>query len=381
MASLAEIIRTHYAEILDRWTHEAEQAAAARGLDRPEFHDLLPSYLLALADAGDDLGRYQGHRRNLAESHLSSRLRQGFQLAEMVEEFALLGRCIAAMWSSDRGVEPPSHTEVESLFQELHLTSAAVTEMFTRHMTEDEQAEKRFLRLIQDVATAALQKDAPALESRLKDVLALVMEAMGAQSAAFLLYDPDTEAPEIKSSVGSADEELEQYISSIDIPSFAGTVAAHGETSSVWDATVTELKASDALRRSGIQSLLRVRLPLRHRLLGIMYLGLTETRPFTAREIHRLASLGHHLTVHLDNAQLYADLRRYIVELNSERRLLELSRAQTRDLIEQASDGIFIAGLDGRYTDVNSAGCRMLGYSREDIVGKTIAYLIPPQDL
>ena len=54
--------------------------------------------------------------------------------------------------------------------------------------------------------------------------------------------------------------------------------------------------------------------------------------------------------------------------------------SEARDLIELASDGIFIADLEGRYVDVNDAGCRMLGYSREEILGKTIVDLIPPED-
>lgn len=49
-------------------------------------------------------------------------------------------------------------------------------------------------------------------------------------------------------------------------------------------------------------------------------------------------------------------------------------------IVEQAPDGIFIADLDGRYTNVNPAGCRMLGYTREEIIGKTIVDLIPPED-
>lgn len=53
---------------------------------------------------------------------------------------------------------------------------------------------------------------------------------------------------------------------------------------------------------------------------------------------------------------------------------------QFRQLIEQAPDGIFIADLDGRYTEVNSAGCRMLGYRRDELVGKTIMDLIPAAD-
>jgi signal transduction histidine kinase len=54
-----------------------------------------------------------------------------------------------------------------------------------------------------------------------------------------------------------------------------------------------------------------------------MYIGLMETRSFTPRETHRLVSLGHHLTVHLDNARLYADLRHHIDQLDSERELRE----------------------------------------------------------
>jgi PAS domain S-box-containing protein len=51
---------------------------------------------------------------------------------------------------------------------------------------------------------------------------------------------------------------------------------------------------------------------------------------------------------------------------------LRRSEERLRAFIEQASDGIFVADLDGRYTDVNKAGCQMLGCTPEDIIGKTI---------
>lgn len=66
------------------------------------------------------------------------------------------------------------------------------------------------------------------------------------------------------------------------------------------------------------------------------------------------------------------------VPLNRTARALESSRTRLRNLVELAPDGIFVADLDGRYTEVNGAGCRMVGYSREEIVGKTIVDLIPP---
>jgi PAS domain S-box-containing protein len=59
----------------------------------------------------------------------------------------------------------------------------------------------------------------------------------------------------------------------------------------------------------------------------------------------------------------------------------EVLAARVRNLIEQAADGIFVADLEGRYTQVNSAGCRMLGYEREEIIGKTILDIVRPEDI
>lgn len=50
-------------------------------------------------------------------------------------------------------------------------------------------------------------------------------------------------------------------------------------------------------------------------------------------------------------------------------------------LVDQAPDGIFVADLEGRYTEVNSAVCRMLGYEHDEIVGKSMLELIPPEDV
>ena len=51
-----------------------------------------------------------------------------------------------------------------------------------------------------------------------------------------------------------------------------------------------------------------------------------------------------------------------------------------RDLFEHAPEGILIAGSHGRYTDANRAACRMLGYRREELVGRHIHELIAPAD-
>jgi PAS domain S-box-containing protein len=52
-----------------------------------------------------------------------------------------------------------------------------------------------------------------------------------------------------------------------------------------------------------------------------------------------------------------------------------------RELFESAPDGIFVAGPDGRYTEVNAAGCHLLGYTREELVGRSIVDFVAAEDL
>ncbi len=57
------------------------------------------------------------------------------------------------------------------------------------------------------------------------------------------------------------------------------------------------------------------------------------------------------------------------------------SEAAFRELVEQAADAVFIADLDGRYTEVNSAACRLLGLTRDELVGRRITDFIPAEDI
>ena len=58
----------------------------------------------------------------------------------------------------------------------------------------------------------------------------------------------------------------------------------------------------------------------------------------------------------------------------------QLDTAHLRALVEQAPDGIFVADPEGRYTYVNQAGCRLLGYTQGELVGKSITALVRPED-
>ncbi|MDX1546779.1 MAG: PAS domain S-box protein [Rhodothermales bacterium] len=59
---------------------------------------------------------------------------------------------------------------------------------------------------------------------------------------------------------------------------------------------------------------------------------------------------------------------------------LRASEERYRLLVEQASDAIFVADLDGRYVEVNTGACRLLGYEREELIGTAITDVLPPDE-
>lgn len=320
MLSAAEFIRRHEADILQGWLEDASLAASARGLERPEFTTVMPKYVAALGGAAD-LGDFAGSRRKHVESHLASRIRQGFAIEEIVDEFLLLGRCVERVVRDERTppAERPDANEMDRLWTELHRAAAAATDVFTKHMAEDEQAEKRYLRLLRTIANAALKKSQAPFRERLDEVLALIMESMGASSAALSLYRADTK--ELVSAATAGAEGMEEHVASLGLSSFAGQIASSEGTTELEDVATTQLDVPDTLRRSGVHSLLGVRLPARHTLIGVLYVGLREKREFTARETRRLEAIGEQLTVHLDNAALFAELTASVEALRTERQL------------------------------------------------------------
>ena len=70
-----------------------------------------------------------------------------------------------------------------------------------------------------------------------------------------------------------------------------------------------------------------------------------------------------------------------ITKRKSTQEALRKSEEHFRCLVEQATDGIFIADAEGRYLDANTAGADMLGYSRAEILGLSIADVVVGQEV
>ena len=322
MSSVAQIIHAHEDEIMQLWLGEARAAASARGLSKTALENVMQMFLSALADQ-IETGQLDANdkRHRYVQNHLSSRLREGFELAEIVREFIMMERSIAKLWLRLPQDNWPSYEDLDRLHHQIHVAITDVTDTFHRHLLEDEQTEKRFTRRLQVIASEALHDVSAPLRDRMRDVLEVVMEAMNAKCAAFLLADPSKTKLVLVSCAGA--EALEPYVTSLDSTSFAGKVGLEQIPTSLHDATSTSLDVPDSLRNCGVRALLGIRLPPHNALIGVVYVGIAEAREFTQRETRRFESLAERLALHLENARLFDALHEKIDALGVEKTLRE----------------------------------------------------------
>ncbi|MFT3776038.1 MAG: HAMP domain-containing sensor histidine kinase [Minicystis sp.] len=279
----------------------------------------MPRFLAAIGRPGDEAAR-RHEQAGLIHAHLSSRLRAGFELDEVLDEMAILGRVIVRIWSASPPEERLDVEGLDRLLVDLNTAGTTITQAFTEYMREDEQTEKRYLRLLAQPFVDPI--DGPLLSpERLRRALAVVMEATGADTAALLLHDVTTSELVMHASVGVVAGPFAQYARKIDESSFVGTVASRDEPTAMRDVETTRLEVPDELRHSGIHAVLGVRLPAQRALVGVVYVGMRATRTFSARELRRIEALGEGLSLHLDNARLYADLLEQNAALRAERTL------------------------------------------------------------
>jgi PAS domain S-box-containing protein len=80
---------------------------------------------------------------------------------------------------------------------------------------------------------------------------------------------------------------------------------------------------------------------------------------------------------HLGNLVMHTD----ITERTQAEHALRASEERYRGLVEQMPDGVFVAGTDGRYLEVNRAGAEQLGLTQEEVLARTFLEMLPPEEL
>jgi signal transduction histidine kinase len=319
MATIADLITRHRDAILERWEAEAQTSASGRGLARPELLNNLGDYLGSLAENARGPAGHAGQMDQdaLAAHHSTLRLRRGFDLDEVVAEYAILGRAIARTWADLPAADRPGAAEVQWLVTEITRATEAAVALFTGYLREEAQAEKRYLGLLQRIATAAV--DAGPLRDRLPELLTEVVAAVKGEADGFLVYLHDPGSGELVrcASVGLPEAEAEPMRVALAPSAFAAQVAA-SDWVEYLDGPRDGSELAGVFARGAFQAILGARLWSREVLLGVLYAGLRHRRRLDARSEERLGVLATRLALLLDNARLYDQWRADAERLRAE---------------------------------------------------------------
>lgn len=131
------------------------------------------------------------------------------------------------------------------------------------------------------------------------------------------------------------------------------TELAYGERKTAIKAGIEKLYAADRSIAEGDYSI-RTRS------------GQTRIWDFSSAPVGRLA----------DGRRLVISTATDVTERRAAEQALQAGEARYRGLFDYAPDGILIADKAGTYIDANVSICRMLGYARDELIGRHAAYIV-----
>jgi len=316
MGALCNLIRTHAPEIIGLWLVDARRTPAARGLTPNELTRGLSAQLLALAELADGRGDGAGLIEPLVDAHVEDRLRQGYELADVVQEYSLLERCIFQQWAST--VSPlcwPGALEMARVHGAIGKVLHAAVKLFTDYLWEEEQLEKRHVSKLCRIAGAA--DGDPSSVARLRAMLGEVVWAVGAERiAAFQLDDEGSLSFAATATVSGGDDDDDEGVRALaGSPLLASVLLAE---------RAIEMEPAHLGPTKLAQSSVVLGQPLRtgDRLLGVLIAALPDRTRLPARA-RRLTALAERLTPLWENARLSDRLRADLSLLREERRLRE----------------------------------------------------------
>jgi signal transduction histidine kinase len=307
MSTVAELIDLHAREIIETWLRHASCAPAAQGLDRAEVENSMQQLLEALARRLRNPGGTPPAERASFERHLAQRLRLGYTLSQLMNEYTLLWAAIAGTWAQDHE-HPLTPGETQQFFSVLHETMSEAVDTFTTQLRDSAQLEKHALRQLDKIAAACLgeTEGGRRLSASLVDLLHVIEHALDADHVALATIDENRPALAIEAMVGRPIDFAALAAQPLDALALPSRVAASPEPMSVQyaDDQPPRTEPDLTLWRAGIRTVVGQRLWARGRLLGALCVGF-ERQPSTLWQERRLHTLAERMGLLLENAETH----------------------------------------------------------------------------
>src|SRR5215212_6026722 len=209
-----------------------------------------------------------------------------------------------------------------------------------------------------------------AIEDLLAELLNRITEILAADTAAFLLLEPDGEVLRARAAKG-VEEEVEQGVRIPVGPGFAGRIAAERRPIFVPDVDHADI-LNPILRQKGIRSLLGVPLLIEGRVIGVLHVGSLTPREFTAGDRELLQLVADRAALAIEHAQVYEQRR---VAESIQRSLLpqELVPVAGLEIAARYLPAANATNLGGDWYDLFPVGGGRVGIAIGDVVGRGLA--------
>lgn len=349
--SLGPWLRAHRVEILARWEGLARVSSKARALDARRLLDHLPTLLeelAARADTGE--GPVADERQQAATAHALQRLDQGYDLADVTSEYALLRRSILEMFEEE--AEPRARGDVVLLNQ-------AIDEAVSRAVARYASAHQRTLQGIDRVAAVALAGgEGVAL---LEPLLSVLMETTASVDTASLFLKEGDKLV-LRAEVGSPSEG-EGIASATD--ALLSNIAATRAPASLSKPARDDATVEHNLGAHRIQGLHGVPLIAGGDLIGVATMASRTAAQFSDEDCLLFRTMANRATSLIAQAIHQEQVARRVDELEA--------------VLNSIPDAVYIGDANG-LTRCNLAAAQMLGFEEPAQLLRSIESLIQTVD-
>jgi PAS domain S-box-containing protein len=346
---LADFLRERAEEILTHWEREVMKVRSARKLTRPLLLDHLPDFIADLAVYVDGLrhGKNDAPPDANPRIHALERLEVGYDLAEVVEEYAVLRRCITELAFADHAPALRSG--------ELPRLHEAIDHAISTSVVRYTEARERTLRALDRISSAALVHHD--VESLLPSTLDAFLATTAAVDTVALSLIEDGEL-RVRAAFGyPAPGPLGKPITA---ESFCSRIERLRTPLFLSDASADAAIARSATCAPGTRALYGVPLILGEDLLGVAVMGSRSAYDFSQEDQFLFRTMVHRAASLIAQARLDQQLRAHVAELEA--------------VLESIPEAVYVGDASG-IRRANRAALDMLGYDSIEELSRTVETL------
>ncbi|WP_437965081.1 ATP-binding protein [Sorangium sp. So ce260] len=350
---LSDFIQRHRDTILEAWKQRVHAMSPARRLSDPMLTDHIPSVLAYVAEvtAGASTGAAVDRKlRAMPGYHALSRLAHGYDLADVVMEYAALRAVILELWERDGGGDGG---------RELIQLNAALDEAIADAVSRYQEARVRLLQALDVIAAAALGSSD--LDTFLKALIRATREAAAAVDVAIVLLG-DGDSLDVHATAGLDDGPLLGPPLDATREFARAVLALRGPTS--LDAALPTLPVTAReIRSRGLRAVYGVPLLHEGHPIGVAILGSRNAEEFSEEDMLMLRTMTSRATGIIVQAQLVARER-------ASRHQADDARALLATVVEQMPAGLIIGEREtGRVLLTNQQATAIFRQSLDGIQG------------